>query len=313
MIRTATLTDIFLLILLAAIYGSAFTAIKIAVPITGPFGLVLARVVIGFLLLLPFALVRGWIWPSSARSWAVLLTLCAFNLLAPFFLISWAQQHLNASLMALIMGAGPFFGLIFSHIATQDDRLTGPKIVGVAIGFIGIALVLGVDAFVGLSGGTMEVRLAQAAALLASVCYAASGILVRRIDDVPPNQLASLVLGLGCIAMLAAAPVLDPDLLARFAMLDREAFVATVYLGAVTTASAFILRYHLIKTVGMGYFGLSIYLVPVFGVAIAALWLSEPLTPSLIAGLALIVSGLAIARLKKFSRSSTEREAPTPE
>ena len=311
MIRTATPSDMFLLICLAAIYGSAFTAIKIAVPTIGPFGLVVARVVIGFVLLLPYAFMRGWVWPSSSRTWLFLLVLCAFNLLAPFFLISWAQQHLNASLMALIMGAGPFFGLVFSHVATRDDRLTAPKIAGVLMGFLGIALVLGVDAFAGLSGGSMEARLAQAAALLASVCYAGSGILVRQIDDIPPNQIASLVLGLGSIAMLAVVPLLEPGLLSLYAALDREALIATVYLGAVTTASAFILRYHLIQTVGMGYFGLSIYLVPVFGVAIAALWLSEPITPSLLAGLGLIMLGLAVARRKAFRTSLIGREAPT--
>ena len=311
MIRTATPSDMVLLICLAAIYGSAFTAIKIAVPTIGPFGLVVARVVIGFVLLLPFAFMRGWVWPSSSRTWLLLVVLCVFNLLVPIFLISWAQQYLNASLMALIMGAGPFFGLVFSHVATRDDRLTGPKIAGVVMGFLGIALVLGVDAFAGLSGGSMEARLAQAAALLASVCYAGSGILVRQIDDVPPHQMASLVLGLGSIVMLAAIPVLEPGLLSLYAALDREALAATIYLGAVTTASAFILRYHLIQTVGMGYFGLSIYLVPVFGVAIAALWLSEPITPSLSAGLGLIMLGLAVARRKAFRIGPIGREART--
>ena len=297
-IRSATPTDIFLLVFLAAIYGSAFTALKIAVPALGPFALVLARVIIGFAVLLPYALARGWFWPSRASSWLLLVVLCLFNLVVPFFLVSWAQQHLNASLMALLMGAGPLFGLLVSHVATTDDRLSGPKLLGVAIGFAGIALVLGVDALVGLSGGGFEVRMAQAAALSASALYALSGVLVRRIDDLPPQNLACLVLGMGLIVLLAMAPVYLPDP-AVFVALDTQQLVATLYLGAVTTGGAYILRYHLIRTVGMSYFGLSIYMVPVFGVAIAALWLREPLPISLIGGLVLILSGMAVARLKR--------------
>lgn len=313
MIRTATLSDTLLLILLAAIYGSAFTAIKIAVPELGPFGLVLARVLVGFAVLLPYALARGWIWPSSRSSWGLLGFLCAFNLIIPFFLVSWSQQHINASLMALLMGAGPLFGLLMSHVATKDDRLSGPKVAGVAVGFAGIALVLGVDAFTGLSGGDMEVRLAQAAALLASACYAVSGVFVRRITDLPSHQLASLVLGFGSLVMLTVTPFVTPDIFDVAASLSREAVLATLYLGALTTGGAYMLRYRLIRTVGMSYFGLSIYLVPVFGVAIAAVWLSEPIPLSLLAGLGLILGGLAVARLNSRKIQATEREAPIQE
>jgi drug/metabolite transporter (DMT)-like permease len=312
-IRPATFTDILLLILLAAIYGSAFTAIKIAVPELGPFGLVLARVLIGFAVLLPYALARGWVWPSRRSSWALLAFLCAFNLIIPFFLVTWAQQHINASLMALLMGAGPLFGLLMSHVATRDDKLSGPKLAGVAIGFLGVAVVLGIDAFTGLSGGNFEARLAQAAALVASACYAVSGVFVRRITDVPPHQLASLVLGFASLLLVLATPVLAPDIVMIVSGLSRDALIAMLYLGAVTTGGAYILRYTLIRTVGMSYFGLSIYLVPVFGVGIAAFWLSEPVPLSLLAGLALILMGLGVARLKRRGEAATEREAPIRE
>ncbi|MFK7792598.1 MAG: DMT family transporter [Devosiaceae bacterium] len=298
MIRKATPTDLALLLLLAAAYGSAFTGIKIAVPQIGPFGLVLVRILIGVAVLLPYAFMRGWTWPTKRSSWQLIGVLCVFNLILPFFLVSWSQLHLNASLMALIMGAGPFFGLLVSHMATQDDRLSVPKLAGVVIGFVGITIVLGIDALIGLSGGGLEVRLAQGAALLASFCYACSGVLVRKIDDVPSHQLASLVLGIGAVAMLTATPFLAPDILERAASVDRSGWLAIVYLGAITTGGAYILRYTLIRAVGMSFFGLSIYLVPVFGVGIAALWLAEPLHPSLLIGLVLILIGMGVARLK---------------
>ena len=298
MLRPATLTDFALLVLLAAMYGSAFTATGYAVPAIGPVGLVLARVLIAFVILAPYCIWRGWIWPDSARAWWLIVLLCLFNLLVPFLLVSWAQLTIHASLMALIMGAGPIFGLLIAHFATQDDRLTTPKVIGVLLGLSGIALVLGKDAFAGGAYGSLRDLTAQGAALLASFCYAASGLIVRRTHAMPPAQLATLVLGLAVTGLLVTLPWTVPDAVYVAARLEPSHWLAIGYLGVVTTGFAYILRYRLIRTVGMGYFGISIYLVPVFGIAIAALLLSEPISLTLLTGLGLVVGGLMVARLR---------------
>ncbi|MGD1888506.1 MAG: DMT family transporter [Cohaesibacteraceae bacterium] len=297
MLRTATLGDLTLLIVLAAMYGSAFSAIAVAVPAVGPFALVLCRVVIAFAILAPVCLGRGWLWPTSPTGWGQVVFLSLFNLLIPFFLVSWAQLTVNASLMALIMGAGPIFGLLIAHLATDDDRLTPAKALGVLLGFGGIALVLGGDAFSGKSDTGWRSYAAPAAALLASFFYAASGLLVRRTQALPPTQLATLVLGMGGLGLLLTLPFTWSGLTVALAAAKSGHWLAIGYLGVVTTGLAYILRYRLIRTVGMGYFGISIYLVPVFGIAVAALTLSEPLSPTLLIGLALVVGGLLIARV----------------
>lgn len=311
--RHATPLDLFQLLLLAAIYGSAFTAIKLAVPHTGPFVLILARVLIGFAVLLPYALWRGWTWPRSARTWSLIAALCAFNLLLPFFLVSWAQLQLNASLMALLMGAGPFFALIVSHFATGDDRMTRAKLAAVLLGFLGVAIVLGADALHELSAGGSTVRLAQGAALLASLSYAVSGLLVRKADDVPPSQLATLVLGASGACLLALCPLLLPGGLAGLAdlasELPRDAILALVYLGLLPTGLAYIMRYKLIRAVGMSFFGLSLYFVPVFGVVIAALWLRETVPLMLFAGLACMLLGLGVARSSRSKARRADKKA----
>lgn len=305
MLRTPTFLDLVLLIALAAIYGSAFTAIKIAVPEIGVYGLVLARVVIGTLVLLPYALWRGWQWPTSVRIWKLLALLCVFNLLLPFALVSWAQLNINASLMALLMGAGPLFGLVFSHFATQDDRITPAKLMGVALGFTGVALVVGVQAF----ESTPEVLLAQGAALIASICYAASGLIVRRIDSIQPTRLATIVLAMGSVVLIAGAPFALDAPLETLANLEPRVILMVLYLGIITTGLAYIVRYRMIRAVGISYFALSINLVPVFGVAIAALVLSEPLSFSLFAGLGCVLGGLLIARLGSKDKSETDQDA----
>lgn len=293
MLRTPTLLDFFSLVALAAIYGSAFTAIKIVVPEVGVYALVLIRVVVATLVLLPYAIWRGWQWPKTTRTWTLLGLLSLFNLLLPFALVSWAQLSIDASLMALLMGAGPLFGLVFSHLATRDDRITLPKLLGVVVGFIGVALVVGIQAF----DSTAQAILAQGAALLASICYAASGLIVRQIDGIQPTRMATIVLGMGSIALLAGAPFALDSPLETLANLELHVVLTVLYLGVITTGLAYIIRYRMIRAIGMSYFSLSINLVPVFGITIAALTLSEPLSFSLLAGLVFVLGGLMIARL----------------
>lgn len=296
-LRKPTALDLFALALLAAVYGSAFTAIKIAVPHIGTYGLVLARVLIATAILVPYAVWRGWQWPANARSWGMIALLCLLNLLLPFVLIAWAQQTIEASLMALLMGAGPLFGLALSHFATQDDRITAPKLIGVILGFLGVTLVVGIQAL----ESTPQALLAQGAALLASVCYASSGLIVRQIDGFQPTRLAAVVLAMGSVVMLAGAPFALDTTMQDMSDLDGEVVLTVLYLGIVTTGLAYILRYRLIRAVGVSYFALSINLVPVFGIAIAALILSEPLSLSLLAGLVCVLAGMMIARLRSAS------------
>lgn len=296
-LRKPTALDLFALALLAAVYGSAFTAIKIAVPHIGTYGLVLARVLIATAILVPYAVWRGWQWPANARSWGMIGLLCLLNLLLPFVLIAWAQQTIEASLMALLMGAGPLFGLVLSHFATRDDRITAPKLIGVILGFLGVTLVVGIQAL----ESTPQALLAQGAALLASVCYASSGLIVRQIDGFQPTRLAAIVLAMGSVVMLAGAPFALDTTVQDMSDLDGEVVLTVLYLGIVTTGLAYILRYRLIRAVGVSYFALSINLVPVFGIAIAALILSEPLSLSLLAGLVCVLAGMMIARLRPAS------------
>lgn len=289
-IRKSTPADLGLLMLTAFLWAGAFPAIKIAVAEISPLWLAAGRVTIGFLVLLPWALWRGWIWPQNRKVLLLVLALSLLNVVVPFYLISWAEQTINASVTSLLMGTGPIFALIGGHLFTRDDRATGPKLIAVVLGFAGILIIVGLDALRGMGSQNLA---AQAAALLGSLCYVASGLIVRRID-LPPVRLACLALGTGTIILLASGFVID-GLPAR--MPSETVVVALVYLGVLPTGIAYILRFHLIQTVGYSTFALGINMVPVFGVVLGFIILSEPLRPEILIALALVVSALFVARL----------------
>ena len=289
-IKKASVADLLLVGFTALIWGSSFTAIKVAVPEAGPYWLAAIRVVIGFAVLLPYAIWRGFVFPTSARTWLLLILMAAFNVVVPFLLISWAELSIDAGVTSLLMGTGPFLALVGSHIFTHDDKLTPTKALGVLLGFLGVLTIVGFDAVAGIGRSNM---LAQLACFLGSLSYVISGLLVRRID-IPPGRLACLALGVSSLFLVAISliadgpPPLDLSAMAGFAL---------VYLGLIPTGFAYLLRFHLIRKIGYSTFAVGLNLIPVFGILLGVLVLGETLSLRVLVALMLVVCGLFATRL----------------
>ena len=293
-LRTPTRLDIGLMIMTSLMLASGFIAVRFAVPETGPVWLAAIRVGIGFLVLLPYAIWRGMVWPAGAAQWMLIVGMALLNVVVPFILIAWAGKAVEASVLSLLMGTGPFLALIGSHLMTDDDRLTPRKLVSVLLGFSGIMVLVGPSVFSGLAGSSL---MGQIAALGASFCYVAAGLLIRRIA-MPPVRLAGLALAIGSVVLFPLALITEG--------LPTEGYSGPVigsliFLGLFPTGIAYILRFSLIRTIGYTRFSLSINLVPVFGVVLGVLILGEPLSVNLIAALALVLAGLYVSSSGKKS------------
>jgi len=289
-IRQATRVDLALLVAIAIIWASAFIAIKIAVPDTGPLWLAALRVGIGALVLLPYALWRGLSFPRGASQWRLIIIMAMLNVTIPFYLISWAEQTIDAGVTALLMGTGPFLALVGSHIFTSDDKITGPKLTAVLLGFSGMVILVGWDALSRLGASH---TLAQMAALGGSMCYVVAGLIIRRIE-LDAASLAVLALLIGSTILIPTALLFDGPP----SIPGPAATGALIFLGIVPTGIAYILRFYLIRTVGYATFSLSVNMIPVFGVFLGALILGETLRPQVLIALALVVGGLFITRRK---------------
>ncbi|TLP48826.1 DMT family transporter [Cohaesibacter sp. CAU 1516] len=289
-IRKPTPLDLSGLLFLTIVWASAFIAIKVAVPQTGPFWLAAIRVCIGFAVLLPWALYRGLMLPKSLKSWSFLLVVSLLNVAVPFLLISWAELTISAGVTSLLLGTGPLLALILSHLTTHDDKINLPKLIGISFGFTGIALVVGRGALADLGNGHI---LAQIAVLGASLCYALSGAMIRKITDIPPTRLATIILGMASVELVLLASIQGmPD----FAAIDGTSWLSLIYLGLLPTGVATIMRYRLIGTIGASFFALGMNLIPIFGVLMGAVLLSEEVALTTWAALALIVLGLFAAK-----------------
>jgi drug/metabolite transporter (DMT)-like permease len=289
-IRKPTPLDLSLLLFLTLVWASSFIAIKVAVPETGPVWLAATRVGIGFLVLLPWTLYKGLVMPGSIRSWLNLILISLLNVSVPFMLISWAELTISAGITSLLLGTGPLLSLIFSHLTTHDDKFNRFKLVGIAFGFSGIVLVVGNEALQSVGTGSI---IAMVAVLGASVCYAISGAMIRQVKDIPPARLATVILGFSSVELIGIG-LLDglPDV----AAISGKAWGSLLFLGLLPTGLATILRYRLIWAIGASFFSLGMNLIPVFGVILGALLLSEQVAATTWAALVLILAGLMIAR-----------------
>ncbi|MEL6505129.1 MAG: DMT family transporter [Pseudomonadota bacterium] len=297
-IRRPGTLDFMAMGLTALIWSSAFIAIKVVVPETGPWWLATYRVGIGFLAILPYAIWRGFIFPRDGKQWLLIAVTAFFNVVLPFFLISWAELRIDAGMTALLMGAGPFFAIIGSHIFTSDDKLTLGKGLACLLGFSAVLLVVGTEALAGLGGAHV---LAQMAAVAAALCYTTAGILIRKID-IPPIRLGCLTFGVGLVQLIILSLIFaGPPVI----VMSSTAAWALLYLGVVPSGIGQILRFTLIRKVGYAVFALALNLIPVFGIGLGALLLGEVIQPSTFVALALVLLGLFLSQQDKlFARKA---------
>lgn len=290
-ISKPTAFDYLLMTLTAIMWASAFIAMKIVVPETGALWLATGRVIVGFLVLLPYAIYRGFAVPKSPKVWALVIATSFFNVVIPFVLISWGELTVDAGIASLLMGVAPFIALVGAHFSTSDDRMTLPKIIAVILGFAGIVTIVGLDA---LSGLGQETLVAQLAIVAATISYVIAGLLIRKID-LDPVSLVCWMLGAGSVMLFTLA--IGSQGWCQFDI-SPLAFWSLIYLGIVPTGIAQIIRFMLIKKIGLAVFSISVNLVPVFGIGLGALLLGEVVSIRTFIALALVLAGLFVSKME---------------
>ena len=292
-------SDLIMLILVEAIWGSSLTAVKMVVDDLGPLWTAAARVGVGFASVLPFFLFRLR-WPKSREIWLVIALVALLNMVIPFVLISWAMKHIDAGVGALLLGTTPFIAMVMGHFLTSDERITPFKVLAVFLAVTGIAILAGADALLGMGSAAL---LAQLAVILGGACYVSAGFLMRRLD-LNPIAFTAIALGLGTIMLIALSWSWE-GLPSRWP--EGSDFVALLWLGVLPTGLAYVLRYFLVRRVGVSTFALAMNTVPVFGIIIAAFVLGEAIEWSTLLALGLVLTGLMVARVDPSSKYAVER------
>ena len=296
------LTHWLLLLALVAMWGSSFMLVKVALQAIGPLHLVAGRLVIGAAVLAALLLALGRRWPQGRRMWGFFLAMAITGNALPFLLISWGQQGIDSGLAGILMAVMPLTTLVLAHFLVADERLSGARVGGFLLGFLGIVVLIGPEALLEVSGeGTA--LLSQLSVLGGAICYAANTVIARRRPDCEPISAAAGVMLLAAGVMLPAAWAFGGPL--PFAGLPVAALppgplFALAALGLVSTALATVVYLKLVTLAGAGFVALINYLIPLWAVLVGMAILDERPAWTALLALGLILAGVALS--EKLSR-----------
>jgi drug/metabolite transporter (DMT)-like permease len=277
------------LLLLGAVWGASFLFIKLGVAEMAPETLVALRLTVGALVLLAVLYGGGLRLPGQLRAWGDFLLLGVIGLIFPYLLIAWSEQAIPSGMAAILNATTPLFSVLLTYVWTREDRLSGMKLLGVAVGFVGVLVAVGVE---DLSLANADTQ-AQLAVLGAAACYGWAGIYGRRAF----RGMPALVPATG--QLLAGALIMTPIALALRGipspLPSPTALGAVLALAIFGTSAAYILLYWLMERIGATRTSMVTYLLPPFALTYGALFLREPIPLNALLGLALVVAGILLA------------------
>lgn len=275
-------------LLLAVLWGSSFTFIKVSLEGLTPSQLVLARLLLGAAVLLGLVGLRRIGLPRGAGLWGHIAGAALFGNVVPFLLLSYGQQTTGAGIAGVLVGSTPLLTLALATAALSAERATRRKVIGVLIGFLGVVLVVEPwrESLGSLAG--------QLACLGAALSYAAGFVYVRRY--LSPRGLAPLSLAASQLTAAAALQALVTPFLAwGVPELTGRVTASIVVLGLLCTGLAYVLYFRLIGDLGAATASTVNYVVPITAVLVSVLLLGEPVTWNLLAGGLVVLVGVAYA------------------
>jgi len=289
--RVASLgMNLFLLLLLGAIWGSSFLFIKVVVGEVPVLTLVAWRLVFSSLLLWILLRILGQPIPRSRSVWASFAVMGLLGGVLPYALIAWGELHISSGLAALLQATMPLFTVLVAHFWSRDERMTPLRAVGVIIGFVGVGVLMLPE----LLQGVHATLLGQLAVVLASICYAGTSVYARRyLRGQPPLVSTMGQLTTGAVVALPLALMLERPFDLSPSLPALASWLGLTLLGTVV---AYVIYYTLIVRTSATLVSTVTYIVPVYGLILGALVLGESLTGNLLISLALILLSVLLVQ-----------------
>jgi drug/metabolite transporter (DMT)-like permease len=274
-----------LLLGVAAVWGGSFMLTSIAIRDLPIPVVALLRTGMGALVLLPIALAGGAL-AGLRRQLGPVFLLGVVQLAAPFLLLGYGQRSVPSGLAGILVSSTPLWTALLAVWIDHEERSRGRGLVGLGVGFVGVALLCGLEL-----SGSRDTLLGAALLLLGALSYALGGFLgkSRTRGMTPVGAITGAMLG-GTVALAPLALATLPDRAPGTGPL-----AAAVALGAISGGLGWLMYYTVLAESGPAKSAVALYLVPGFAVIYGVVLLGERLTPAAIAGLALVVSGSWLA------------------
>ena len=276
-------------LLLAAIWGSSFLFTRLGVVEFGALPTAGVRVAIASLFLLPLLLWRG-LGPQLGQHWKKVFFIGLLNSGIPFALFAFALLSVSTGLSSILNATVPLFGALVAWVWLKD-RPHSLRILGLVIGFVGVALLASGKASFKPDASGLSTGWAVLACLLACLCYGISASYAKRHLGGLPSLVTATGSQLGATLGLALPTVwLWPK-----TMPGTSAWLALLAVGVLCTGVAYILYFRLIESIGPAGSLTVTFVVPVFAVIYGVLFLGETVSTWMLLCGAIIVCGTALS------------------
>jgi drug/metabolite transporter (DMT)-like permease len=277
--------NLVMLVALALLWGASFMFIKIADRQLAPATLILGRLglaAVTLALIVPFTV--GWREARAATraNWRWLVVVALVNTAMPFWLLAWGETRIASGLASIIQGAVPIFNALIAFAFFREVRVTGMRLLGFVLGFVGVALIVG-----GQPSGKV---LGALAVVGMALCYAAGGLLMgRHLRHVSPIVIALTSTAIAALVDLPVGVAQAPHTWPGW-----RPVASVVVLGVPLLGLAYLLFFALITGPGAAYASLVAYLIPPIALAYGSIFLGERFGALAFGGLVLILGGVAL-------------------
>jgi len=288
-----------LFLTLGFLWGSSYLWIKIGLESLPPLTLIAGRLLLGGAFLAAVVAIARQPLPREPRQYGHLLVMAVVNVVLPFILITVGEQTIDSALASILNATVPLTVIVLAPMFLPDERITLPKVAGLALGFAGVILLVAPD-LVNLSDADLSGELMM---IGSSVCYGIGNVYSKR----NVRGLRPMIPALFQVTIAAA--IIVPMALVFEQPIGRvnpapEAIVAVIWLGILGSGFAYLCFFTILANWGATRTSMVAYLLPVVGIALGAAVMRDPVTVNRIAGTGLIIAGIALVnsgpKVKRF-------------
>ena len=284
-------TNWFLLILLSAIWGGAFTLNKIALNTFTPEVIVAGRLISGsiFLVVLIYFLYKKFTINISQINYYLFMSLV--GIVIPFIAIITGQKNIDSAMAGILMATMPISTILLSHIFLEDEKMNEQKFIGFIISFLGVfVLIYRKDLFV--NNSISETFESQLLVILGATLYAFAAIYGKKYKITDPLSASTGTILFATFFMTIYLIFIDqsnPSYSSLF--LD----INILLLGILCTAIATIIYFQILQTEGASFLSIMNFLIPLWAILFGIIILEDQFSWNYIIGLIVILFGIKLA------------------
>ena len=283
--------NLILFILAGFLWGIPYLFIRVAVDSDNGFSpaiVVFGLVFIGALILIPIAIFDKSFF-TAIKGWKYIAVYALFEMVGPWILIGTAEQKISSGLAGLLVSSVPIFSTLIASWHGDKSVWQPRRVIGIAVGFLGVFLLVGIESFTGTSDPISILMI-----LAAALGYAFAVIYItRKLPGVSGVAINGIAMAMTAVFYSPALIFLWPD-----RTVSHNAIYSLIALGVFSTGIAFAVFFTVMDEIGPTRASLVTYMNTAFAVVLGVLILSEPLTIGIIVGLPLVLIGSYLASRK---------------